>query len=69
MTKFNISPETRRLIYIISGITDAVITYLLAKELIGTPEVALWATLSIFVKGMAGLNVNTNASLSDEKDQ
>lgn len=53
-------PEAvRKALYIITGVGGPLVAYLLAKEVIGTLEVALWSAEVAVVSAMAAFNVQT----------
>lgn len=51
----NIPPKIRAAIYILTALGTPVMTYLLAKEVIGTLEMALWSAEVTVVTTMAAL--------------
>lgn len=57
--KFNPSPRVRKAVYLVTGFGTPVVAYLLAKDIIGTLEVALWSAEVMFASTLAGFNVNT----------
>ena len=53
-------PEAvRKVLYVITGVGGPVVAYLLAKEIIGTLEVALWSAEVAVVSAMAAFNVQS----------
>lgn len=50
--------KVRAVIYIFTALGMPVMTYLLAKEIIGPLEMALWGAEVTAVMAMAGLNVS-----------
>ncbi len=54
---FNIPYRIRAVLYILTGMASPVVTYLLAKGVIGTLEMALWAAEVTFVSALAAFNV------------
>lgn len=58
--KYNIPYRVRAAIYGLNVLGSPVMAYLLAKNVIGTLEVGLWAAEMTAVFAMAGLNVSSN---------
>lgn len=54
--KLNPHQNIRRAVYWLNVLGTPIVTYLLAKELIGTLEVALWGAEMTAVFTLAGLN-------------
>lgn len=53
----NLPHQVRLALYIITGVLSPVMVYLLATEVIGTLEMALWTAEVTFVSGLAAINV------------
>lgn len=56
----NLPYKVRAALYIINAVGSPVMAYLLAKAVIGTLEVGLWAAEMTAVFALAGLNVTKN---------
>jgi hypothetical protein len=56
----NLPYKVRALLYVINAVGSPVMAYLLAKNIIGTLEVGLWAAEMTAVFALAGLNVTKN---------
>ena len=56
--KLNINPKVRLALYIITSVGTPVMTYLLAKGVIGELEMILWAAEVTLVSTMAGFKVD-----------
>lgn len=56
----NIPYRVRAALYIINAVGSPIMAYLLARELIGTLEISLWAAEMAAVFALAGLNVTKN---------
>jgi hypothetical protein len=66
--RFNLPYKLRAFIYIATGILTPIVVYLLAKDIIDTLEMTLWAAEVTFVMGLAGLNTSpTDAELERQK--
>ncbi len=59
--KLNLPPKVRAVIYILTALGAPIIPYLLAKNVIGTLEVALWGAEVMAVNALAALNVDHNS--------
>lgn len=55
--KINPPKRVRQAIYLVTGFGTPIVAYLLAKEIIGTLEVALWSAEVAFASGLAAINV------------
>lgn len=53
----NFPYKVRAAIYIFTGVASPIVVYLLAKDIIGELEMALWAAEVSFASLLAGLNV------------
>lgn len=54
--KVNLPTKVRFGIYVLTGLGDIVVAYLVATGFLGANETAAWVSLSAFVKGLAALN-------------
>lgn len=61
--RVNLPTNVRFAIYVITGLGQILLTYLTAKELIGTDEIALWTALSAFVTAMAAVNTSPKGDI------
>lgn len=53
----NLPSKVRAALYIFTAIGSLVVTYLAATSVISAPEVALWTGFTVFVSGLARINV------------
>ena len=60
MERFKFPPKVRAAIYGANVLGTPVVTYLLARNIIGVKEVALWSAEMVAVFTMAGLNVSSS---------
>lgn len=51
----NIPPKVRQTLYIITAVGTPIVTYLLAKGIIGEVEMVLWSAEVLVVGGMAAI--------------
>lgn len=54
---FNLPYKVRATLYVLTGIASPVMVYLLARGIVGTLEMALFAAEVTFVSGLAAFNV------------
>lgn len=55
---FNLPPKVRFAIYVATGVLQPVAVYLLAKDIIGEVEMALFSAEAAFAGVLAALNTN-----------
>ena len=53
----NISERWRGMLYVFTAIGSIVVTYLGARDLIGTPELAAWTGFTAFIATLARFNL------------
>jgi hypothetical protein len=54
--RINLPSQLRVAIYVFASLGSLVVTYLVAKKVLGSDEVSLWTGFVAIVTGMAGLN-------------
>ena len=56
----NINPpaKIRKALYIVTGLVNILMLYLSVKGYVGEAETAAWASLNLFISGLAGYNVS-----------
>lgn len=57
--QFNLPPQVRAGLYILTAVGTPIIAYLFAKDVIGTLETTLWSSLVTVVSALAAFNVVT----------
>lgn len=60
MPQLNLSANVRLLLYVLGAIGGAVVTYLVAKGVIGDAELTLWAAVSTLLSTLAAANVRNS---------
>ena len=66
MPQITLSKNVRLALYLIGAIGGAVVTYLVAKDVIGDAEVGLWTALSALLSTLAAANVRNSAPADDD---
>lgn len=66
MEKYNLPPKVRFAIYVLLGLGGIVATYLSAINVIGQNELTAWSAFSVFVGGLAAVNVTPEAPVEED---